>query len=109
MVTSTGRPVRAGAAGGVRAASKPAANARSDASTPLPDARTASSNRSRSKGSAPEPARAPNREALMTLPASLASALKSALISCLAAATAAASRVSESTRPSPSLIFSVTE
>ncbi len=69
----------------------------------------ASSNRDRSTGTTPHPASAPNREALMTLPACRARALKSAATSRLEPLRAASSRPALSTRPSPRASFSSIE
>ena len=94
---------------GATAASKPAENAASDGSTDLPKARIGASNCPRVKGSAAEPASAPNNEALITEPLSSARRAKSAAISRLAERRAPASSSRSSTRPSPGAIFSSIE
>ena len=83
------------------AASNPDENAASDGSTDLPKARIGASNCSRVNGSAPDPATAPNSEALITEPAASAMAAKSAATRRWEARPAAASSSSSSTRPSP--------
>ncbi len=75
--------------------------------TPTCPRRIAASNAARGKGSAPEPASAPNSTALTTLPVASASAAMSKATSCRAASRQAANSAAASARPSASAIFSV--
>ena len=91
------------------ATSKLASNALMEFLTPTPPRSIAAINSARSKGRAPDPAIAPKSAEEITLPALSATFAKSAGIKTLAAFFAASRRTVESTRPSPSAIFSVME
>ena len=106
--TGRDRSMGAGWAGAWAAASKPSAKARRLASTPRPARRTVASKSSREKGRAPLPATAPNRLALMTLPARSARSCRSKHMKRLAAARPASSTLFGSAMPLPGADFSLT-
>src|SRR5262249_29618507 len=89
------------------AAWKPAANAARLLLTPTWPRRIAASNAVRGKGSAPDPASAPNSTALNTLPVASASAAMSNATSARAASRQAASSAAGAPPASASAVFSV--
>ncbi len=74
----------------------------------MPPERIAASQSPRDSGSVPEPAKAPNITALITVPEARACACMSNRIARFASSRAALSTTSLSNRPSPICIFSAT-